>query len=277
VEKILVTTDFSDHSKSGLRFAVQLAAQNACHLTFLNVHHLQTPSAWDAVRMDEYEDEQKELIHAKLVRFVEKIYAAMHIKPQHIQYAVELSILPESSILEYAEKHTYDYICISTRGTGIFKKVLGTITSNLIHESKVPVIVVPHDYKPSKIESLIYASDLDDYEHEITRVVSFARPLGASVELLNFTSVSLKEENRKIVEKRIEEIANYPVSIYISDKKEEDDLIKAIEYAVQKVEPSVLVMFTQQNRNWFENIFYAGNSEEYSFHTKVPLLVFRKL
>jgi|GEM_PF-3747799 len=43
MEKILVTTDFSDHSKYGLRFAVQLAAQNACHLTFLNVQHLQTP------------------------------------------------------------------------------------------------------------------------------------------------------------------------------------------------------------------------------------------
>lgn len=277
VEKILVTTDFSDDSKSGLRFAIQLAAQNACQLTFLNVHHLQTPSAWDAVRMDEYEDEQKELIHNKLVRFVEKIYATMHIKALNIQYAVQLSVLPESSILEYAEKYTYDYICISTRGTGMFKKVLGTITSNLIHESKVPVMVVPTNYKPGKIETLIYASDLDDYEHEITRVVSFARPLGATVELLNFTSVSWKEENRKIVEKRIEKIANYPVSIYISDKKEEEDLIKAIESAVQKVEPSVLVMFTQQNRNWFENIFYAGNSEEYSFRTKVPLLVFRKL
>jgi nucleotide-binding universal stress UspA family protein len=276
VEKILVTTDFSDHSKSGLRFAVQLAAQNAYHLTFLNVHHLQPPSAWDAVRMDEYEDEQKELIHTKLVHFVEKIYAKMHINPQHIQYAVELSVFPESGIVEYAEKYTYDYICISTRGTGMLKKILGTITSSLIHESKVPVMVIPHDYEPSKIIAIMYSSDFEDYEHEIIRVVSFAKPLGASVELLNFTSISFKEENRNIVEKRIKKIANYPVSIYIRHKKEGDNLIEAIEAAVQKVQPSVLVMFTQQNRNWFENIFYAGNSEEYSFHTKVPLLVFRK-
>lgn len=274
MEKILVTTDFSDHSKSGLRFAVQLAERNACHLTFLNVHHLHSPSAWDVVRMDEYQAEQKRLIHSKLLHFVERIYATMHLDPRNIQYAVELSVLAESSILEYAETHAYDYICISTRGTGMLKRILGTVTSNLIHQSKVPVIVVPHDYKPNDIRAVLYASDLGDLENEIIKVLSFAKPLKASVDLLNFTPVSLKEENRKIAERKIEKIANYPVRIHISDKA--DDLIKAIESAVQKIKPSVLVMFTQQSRNWFENIFYAGNSTEYLFRTTVPLLVFRK-
>lgn len=276
VEKILVTTDFSDHSKSGLRFAVQLAAQNTYSLTFLNVHHLQTPSAWDAVRMDEYEEEQKELIHSRLVLFVEEIYAAMHMEPRTIQYAVELSVLPESRIVEYAEENSFDYICISTRGAGVLKKFLGTITSTLINQSKVPVIVVPHDYKIDKIKSILYASDLDDSENELIRVVSFAKPLQASVELLNFTSEPWKEENRKIFESRIDKIANYPVSINITEKKQDDHLLEGIELAVKKSEPSLLIMFTHQSRNWFQNVFYAGNSAEYSFHTKVPLLVFRK-
>jgi len=275
VEKILVTTDFSDHSKSGLRFAIQLAEQNNYHLTFFNVHHLQTPSAWDAVRMDKYQDEQKKMIHTKLTHFVEKIYATLHKEPEHIQYAVELSVLPESTILEYAEENNYDYICISTRGKGVLKKFLGTITSTLINQSKVPVIVIPHDHKTGEIKSVLYSSDLENYENEIAKVVSFVKPLGGFIELLNFTSETITIENLEILEKRIKKIANYPVSIHIADKKE-DDLVKAIESAVKKAKPSVLVMFTQQNRNWFENIFFAGNSAEFSFHTKVPLLVFRK-
>lgn len=276
MKKILVTTDFSDHSKSGLRFAVQLAAQNDYHLTFFNVHHLHAPSAWDSVRMDEYQDEQKKLIETKLVHFVEKIYATMQIEPKHLQYAVELSVLPESCILEYAEKHHYDYICISSRGTGVLKKVLGTITSNLINGSKVPVIVVPYDHKLAEIKSILYASDLEQYENEINKVISFAKPLQASIELVNFVSEPSDDENRRLLETHLKKMGDYPVSIHIGKKKGEDSLTEAIEAAVKNSKPSLLVMFTKQDKNWFQNIFYVGNSAEYSFRTQVPLLVFRK-
>lgn len=276
MKKILVTTDFSDHSKSGLRFAIQLAAQNDYHLTFINIHHLQTPSAWDTVRLDEYQDEQKQLIHAKLIHFVEKIYATLHKEPQHIQYAVEISALPDDSIKEYAEENEYDYICMSTRGTGALKKILGSVTSNLISLSKVPLIIVPHDYKVNEVRSVLYASDLDDYEKEVIKVLSFAKPIGASIELLNFTTEPFDEENREILKNRIEKITQYPVSVHVEERDGDDDLLKAIESVVKKTQPSVLVMFTEQNKNWFEKIFYAGHSAEYSFHTKVPLLIFRK-
>ena len=276
MEKILVTTDFSDHSKSGLRFAIQLAAQNDYLLTFLNVHHLQIPSAWDVLSENEYQDEQKRIVHAKLIQFVENIYEAIHLKPKHVQYAVELSPLPESSVLEFAENHNFNYICISARGAGILNKILGTITSNLINQSKVPVIVVPHDYQATEISSILYASDLEDYENEIGKVVAFAKPLQASIELLNFTSLELNQEEVKKLETKIQKTTDYPLTLHVGERKQDHNLIESIRLAVKKAKPSILVMFTQQNRNWFENIFYAGNAAEYSFHTKVPLVVFRK-
>ncbi|MDR6782771.1 nucleotide-binding universal stress UspA family protein [Pedobacter africanus] len=36
MKRILVTTDFSANSKAGLRFAIQLAAQNNYQLTFFH-------------------------------------------------------------------------------------------------------------------------------------------------------------------------------------------------------------------------------------------------
>ena len=279
MKKILVTTDFSDHSKAGLQFAAQLASQNKYALTFINVHHLQTPSAWDSVRMDQYQQEQKKQIMAQLVPFVEKIYEDLNIQPVDIECVVEISILPNACIIEYAEKHHYDYICISTRGAGIMKRILGTITANVINHSKVPVLVVPYDCQIFEIKSILYASDLDDYKNELGKVVSFAKPLNADLELLHFISNPVAAEHWSTLETQIKKITDYPVNIYIVEKKQNYNLLEAIELQLKKMpfSPSLLVMFTGKTKNWFERTFYSGNSVEYAFQTQVPLLIFNKL
>jgi nucleotide-binding universal stress UspA family protein len=278
MKKILVTTDFSDHSKAGLLFAVQLAAQDNYHLTFLNVHHPQTPSAWDVVRMEEYKEQQKDLTRTKLVKFVEDVYATLHIQPVHIEYVVEISVLPNACIIDYAHEHKFDYICISTRGAGKLEKILGTIAANLINHSETPVIVVPFDYSIFEIKSILYASDLDDYTREIPEVVAFAKALNASIELLHFTSQSDENKQSRELEIKIKEVTDYPINIHIIEKGQDLHLVDAIESAVENLQfsPSVLVMFTGRTKNWFERIFYSSNSEQYAFQTKVPLLVFNK-
>ncbi|MBW8523760.1 universal stress protein [Chryseobacterium chendengshani] len=278
MKKILVTTDFSEHSKAGLIFAMQLANQNNYHLTFLNVHHPLTPSAWDAVRMDDYEDEQKDMIRTKLLHFVEDVYKSSKIQTVPIEYVVEISVLPNACIIEYAKEHSFDYICISTRGAGKLEKIIGTIAANLINHSATPVIVVPYDYKISDIKSILYASDLDDYTNEILEVVVFAKALNASIELLHFTSKSEENKHREEIEVKIEKLTDYPIHIHIINKDPGVHLVDAIELAVENMQfsPSVLIMFTGRTKNWFERIFYSSNSAQYAFQTKVPLLVFNK-
>lgn len=278
MKKILVTTDFSDHSKAGLLFAVQLAAQDNYHLTFLNVHHLYNSSAWDAVRIDDYEKEQKDLTRTKLVKFVEEVYATLNIEPVNIEYVIEISVLPNACIIDYAHDHKFDYICISTRGAGKIDKILGTIATNLINHSETPVIVVPFDYNIFEIKSILYASDLDDYKNEILEVVAFAKALNASIELLHFTSQSDEPKQSRELEVKIKEVTDYPIHIHIIEKEPELHLVDAIESAVENLQfsPSVLIMFTGRTKNWFERIFYSSNSEQYAFQTKVPLLVFNK-
>ena len=46
MKRILVTTDFSTNSKAGVRFAIQLASQTKCELTFYNVHETLKSNAW---------------------------------------------------------------------------------------------------------------------------------------------------------------------------------------------------------------------------------------
>ena len=276
MNKILVTTDFSDNSKSALLFAIQLATQNNCKLTILNVHHIPTPTAWNAVRIEEYEREQTAMTEDKLKVFVEKINAGSQIPAANIDSVVKISIFPNAVIKDYAVENKFDFICISTRGAGQLKRILGTHTENLINHSAIPVIAVPHDYETTAITSILYASDLENYKKEIIKVIAFAKPLNASIELLHLSTVLEKTTDLVNIEKAVAKIAAYHIDFNLTERNPNVSLITDMEIAIKKKKPSMMIMFTEQNRSWFEKIFLSSYSAEYSFNAKVPLLVFNK-
>ena len=78
-KKILVTTDFSDESKAGLRFAIQLASQHEYDLTFFHSFHVMIPTSWNYVKQEAYEKEETKKIQEELNNFVEKVYKGMNI------------------------------------------------------------------------------------------------------------------------------------------------------------------------------------------------------
>ena len=43
-----------------------------------------------------------------------------------------------------------------------------------------------------------------------------------------------------------------------------------------KHKPSLVVLFTKQNRNWIDRLFYRNNTKEVTFDTKTPLLILKK-
>ena len=276
MKKIIVTTDFSENSKAGLYFAIQLASQNDYELTFFNTYHILTPTAWNEVRVGGYEKDEAEKIEEKLNAFVEETYKGINETAAPYKCVIKSSVFADSCIREYAAENNFDFICISTRGAGAVKRLLGTNTANLINNSEVPVIAIPHNYEKRAITSILYVSDLLNYENEILKVIAFAEPLKATVELLHLTSAPDKKEDLALTDSAIKAITNYNVNFQTTPRNPNDSLVSDIEVAVKSIQPSVMVMFTEQNRNWFEKIFLSSKSAEYSFDAKVPLLVFHK-
>jgi nucleotide-binding universal stress UspA family protein len=274
--KILVTTDFSDYSKAGLYFAIQLASQTTCELTFFHTFHTLVSTSWNAARIDDYEKNEADALDKKLNVFVENVYAELNIDLPKIKCVVKSAIFPQSCITEYSLEHNVDFICISTRGAGKIKRILGTNTAYLINNSEVPVFAVPHDYRPTPIVSILYASDLFHYEKEILRVIAFAESLYASIDLLHLTNSLEKITDLKIIENAVKKIADYNINVNMQPRNPDESLVSNIEDAIKKINPSMMIMFTEQNRNWFEKIFLSSKSAEYSFDAKVPLLVFPK-
>jgi len=277
MKTILVPTDFSSSSKVGLRFAIQLASQHPYELTFFHSYNIMRPTTWSKATYEACEKKEAKKIQNHLHHFVNDVYRRMKVLPGKIKCVIKSSVLTDSNIREYAEENKFSYICISTRGAGKLNKIFGTNTSNLINHSSVPVIAVPHNYRTNKIKSILYASDLVNLENELKKVVDFAKPLNAKVELLHFIYPSEITTGKNIINEAVRKFSRHDIKLHLENIDLAESLISNMEAAVKQSKPSMLLMFTQQNRSFFQKIFLSSKSSEYSFNAKVPLLVFNKI
>lgn len=276
MKKILVTTDFSANSKSGIRFAIQLASQMDCELTFFHSYHISKPSSGNEKTFTSFEKHETVRIEKELKSFVKTVYNARKVIPENVHYAIRSSFITDSNIMKFAADHHFDFICISRRGGGKVKKIFGTNTSNLILHSKVPVIAVPNTYRYSKISTVLYASDLSDLDREMEKVVDFAKPIDAEIELLHLTYPSETDYNTNAIERAISEFPKTQIKYKIENINLLHNLVVNLQKLIRTQKPSVLVMFTDQKQSFFQKLFLPSTTAEYSFSASVPLLIFRK-
>ena len=276
MKKILVTTDFSANSKAGLRFAIQLASQDSYELVFFHSYYVKKPTTWSDKVLVSFENSEATKIKSRLCLFVDTVYNSMGIKPLNYSCVIKSSFVTDANIMEYALKNKFDFICISRRGNGKNKKIFGTNTSILISHSDVPVIAVPNTYRKNKLTTILYASDLANLENETLKVVDFAEPLKVKIELVHFKFPSDLDTGPKLIAKAIEKFSNHNIKIHFDDFDFTENLVSNLDKEIRRLKPSMLVMFTQQNRSFFEKLFLSSSSAQYSLKAKVPLLVFKK-
>jgi nucleotide-binding universal stress UspA family protein len=272
MKKVLVTTDFSVNSKSGIRYAIRWAAVQKLELVFVHVLHVLRGTKWTDTYYEQYSKEEEKLCSIKLQKFISGIYSAMKMKPDRHSFVIIQGISADISILDYCSKnHNIDYICISTHGAGNLKRILGTNTGNLITKSSVPVLAVPASYRFSGIKQVMFAADLNNYEMELKKVIDFALPLKASIEVLHFSWPGEKKIGTASAKKY-----KYGITVHYEKSDAVHSLIENIQLQIQIRKPSLVIMFTNQQRTFFQKIFLSSKAEELSFKTKVPLLVYNK-
>ncbi|RRN77095.1 universal stress protein, partial [Pseudoxanthomonas sp. SGD-10] len=246
--KVLATTDFSDNSAAALRFAIQLAEQNPnIELTFFHSYHILRPSSFSDEQFDAYENEKKAEIQKQLETFIDGIYASLNITPKKAEYIIKESVVASGNVINYAEKCNFDLLCIGTRGAGTIEKMLGTNTINIINKCNVPIVAIPVDYIYHSVDKLLYASDFFDLDIELDKVVNFARPLNAKVEVLHFSFPSETADRNSEAKERGETFDGYPISFNIVDNNALKPLVANLENYVESTHPSLLVMFTNPN------------------------------
>lgn len=276
MNRILVTTDLSANSRAGLRFAIKLAEQKKLELVFLFVHQVLRASTWSDAKYEYYVSEDRENIMNELTSFVSTTYKQMKVTPGKYKCAVHHQFGTVDGIVNYARENKCDYICIATRGAGTVRKLFGTNTAALIKNSPIPVICVPTSYKARPVTKLLYASDMADYEKEIPQVLAFAKPLKAAVELLHLSFPYEMVADKQVAQKDLKKKFKYDIGVHYAARDLDNSLMTDLEAAVKKAKPSVVAMFTKQDRSLFDRIFLGSATAQFTFSTNVPLLIFRK-
>lgn len=276
MKKILVTTDFSTSSKAGLRFAVQLASQGDFELVFFHCFQALIPTTLHKARIESTLQLQVKEHLKKLERFVAKVLKPLPHKPDHYRCVVVEDLSPNKAILEYAKTDKSDYICMATRGAGTLLKLMGTHTSNIIVNSPLPVLVVPHTYRSNSVKKLLYASDLENFGREMPIVSTHAKYLGARIDLAHFYHGAAIEQELEKQAKTWQK--KYPLldQVLFNPFDLDKGFVPQLEKTVKKAKPGIVVFFTHPNQTWYSKLFSPNRSESFSFVTKVPMLVCRK-
>lgn len=276
MKKILVTTDLSTASKAGMRFAIHLATQMEVELVFFHCFHALIPTTIHGDHIKNSLQQQSHFHIKQLEHFVDKLHQSMHVQPGLHRCVVVEHLNPEQAILEYAHANDFQFICMSTRGAGGILKIVGTHTGNVLHRSTVPVLIVPHRYRVRKIKKVLYASDLENMDLEMSKVAAFAEALQVKTDLAHFYfpgEIKLSREHlRKMWRMKYPQLDQ----LYLEHYNLDIGFPAQLDHLVQKTRPSITVFFSHAKKNWFDKFFGHSTAESVSFVTKVPMLVYRK-
>ena len=279
MNKVLVTVDFSANSRKTIRFAIQLASKSRAEIVFFHMISLIQPSSdavWDYMYYTQFQDEALEQCKKHLAKLIKEVYNNK--LPAGVKYTCICQSGNDvgTQIISYAQKNKVNFICVGARGTGIVAKLFGNVATYLITNSPIPVFVIPKNYRLKPLTDLCYASDMEDPETEIKKVLELATSLRSTLKVLHFDyEIGLKENQEKLTQ-IAQKFENKNVKFQYKKLNAIYPLNDHLRKAITLIKPSLVVLFTKQNRNWFNRLFLPSESAELSFTAKVPLLVYRK-
>ena len=137
ITSILVPIDGSDHAEKALQYALYMGEKHDAKVEIITVvDELTTAPDWAREYSEKLREHGEEIL-AKTYENAVKLKPNLKISKSLAEgYASE-------EILKCAEKGDHDLIIMGSRGMGLVKSlVLGSVSSNVINGSGIPVLVV---------------------------------------------------------------------------------------------------------------------------------------
>ena len=142
---VMCPVDFSEPSRSALRYAAAIADHFGARLTVLAVDDPVLPDATATAGVPSLAGDTDRALQ----RFCSETLTPVSSGPKTMEFRVAVGT-PAPEILREAHRLQADLIVISSRGrSGIRKIVFGSTTERVLRETSVPVLVTPHDQRPA--------------------------------------------------------------------------------------------------------------------------------
>jgi nucleotide-binding universal stress UspA family protein len=266
MKHILLPTDFSATSIKAAFFALDHFGTGDNRYTLLNVY-LKTAyrNALLPVGMN------TEKVAENGLRRVER-QCRQHAGKVHIAKRTSFDVLV-NAVNKLHAKQPVDMVVMGTQGEGNFGRV-GHHTGLLVANALPPVIAVPDQWEPARIERILLADDGMGMSNETLRpLVDIAKRTKAHVEVVHVHADAKKRKTAERSAMLFPFLSGVPHSFTsLSDS----DVTRAIDRLAleRKVQ---LVAVVRRKRSFWDRIVTGSTTKEMALHTTVPLLVLREV
>jgi nucleotide-binding universal stress UspA family protein len=271
---ILVPTDFSQLSKSALKYAIKISNKLGGSVTVLHV--MTTTRALRLSMVEKFRSRDHDVVDSAEAE-LEKMIATLSEQYQSsapVKYEVVRGAYFPSTLLREARRLRSGLIVMGTRGaSGLTKAVMGSNTNSVIEVSHVPVLAVPEKADFKGFRNVVYASDLRNLEDELQILTRYIERFGSTIHLLHIVPPG---DQVDVVEAKIESVLKrFTYKNIITLVLVDNDIDSALDQYVELSRADALAMFTHEI-GFFEKVFDRSMTRKMAFHSRVPLLAFKQ-
>lgn len=145
--RLLVPVDFSEQSRSALRYAVMLAQRFGAHIDVLHVWEMPHFAGMDLMLQAPVVDSEplEHYVREQAAREMSDFLAEENIRDDiHVRQRIEAGDV-DVTIIKLAETEGYDLIVMGTHGrTGLAHLLMGSVAEKIIRYAPCPVLTVRH-------------------------------------------------------------------------------------------------------------------------------------
>ncbi|GAB3343721.1 hypothetical protein GCM10027429_34710 [Marivirga atlantica] len=273
MDNILCPVDFSPYSLNALEFAANILQVRKGNLTLMHVFsEKEFSNAIESEKDAHSFTDMKDYAQHKLRVLADETERNFEV---NCDYVITVGDVNES-INKYTAKNDIDYVVMGTQGNGYNKEtVIGSRTIRTVDTSNVPVMTVPIQAQFNGFNSVVYASDYSKHDRvTLQRLVSFIYNFKSRIKVVH-VSHSNNEMNEQTYERFKEELSTFlgydKMSYYLKEYK--SDISHGIEEFVNEQEGELLVLL-KRKRNFLETLLSSSVSQEISYLSSHPLLIF---
>lgn len=271
VREILFPTDFSENARHALPFVLDLARRSGARLHLF--HSIENP-----YELAPLQEDVKNRTARKVKYLLQDLKQEILQDEQNKELEIETDTIGGQTMFSILQKvddnDDIDLIVMGTKGASGLKKMLfGSITSEVILHSTVPVLAIPEHIPTPPPTNIIYATDYRDGDlQSIEQLTGWAGLYNAILKVVHVApNLKLTQDIkfrgfRDLCEERI----SYKKIDY--DLVVENNFHAGITTYLEQNPGSILAM-TRYTKQLFSSLFRKSHSKDFSCYTKVPLLV----
>lgn len=263
--KILVPFDHSENAFVALKQSLLIAKKNHSDIEVFHVIHLLANRDFPIQWTDEDEIAIIESIQEKIDKAKEELSLDESIRTSVVLQRGER--VADEVLLRASDSDTV-LIVMGTHGvTGVIDKLLGTNSTDVISDSKWPVLLIPPHWKETNLRELVVAIEMEEMLSVTQSIKDMSIFLHLPVRAFQMTGVI---DTKDVEDRSVEGI---PFKYVTSNL--ENTLVENLKEYTKDWDDAILMMYIHP-RNFLKKLFGISYTQETAKIINVPLLSIMK-